>query len=124
MKQLNYAHIDISHNKGKWFKIKMEFLLPISAKMELICYSHPDSKVCGANMGPTWVLSAPGGPHVGPMNLAIRAVIPQLRGAHPNSGVPEDGWGLTGWSGYDIMMAEFSSNKYVYTHIHIWDCHL
>ena len=25
-------------------------------------------------MGPTWVLSAPGGPHVGPMNLAIRAV--------------------------------------------------
>ena len=22
-------------------------------------------------MGPTWVLSAPGGPHVGPMNLAI-----------------------------------------------------
>ena len=25
-------------------------------------------------MGPTWVLSAPDGPHVGPMNLAIRAV--------------------------------------------------
>ena len=32
----------------------------------------PDSKVHGANMGPTRVLSAPGGPHVGPMNLAIR----------------------------------------------------
>ena len=31
----------------------------------------PDSKVHGANMGPTWVLSAPGGPHVGFMNLAI-----------------------------------------------------
>ena len=31
----------------------------------------PDSKVHGANMGPTWVLSAPRGPHVGPMNLAI-----------------------------------------------------
>ena len=26
----------------------------------------PDSKVHGANIGPTWVLSAPGGPHVGP----------------------------------------------------------
>ena len=25
-------------------------------------------------MGPTWVLSAPVGPHVGPMNLAIRGV--------------------------------------------------
>ena len=32
----------------------------------------PDSKVHGANMGPTWVLLAPDGPHVGPMNLAIR----------------------------------------------------
>ena len=32
----------------------------------------PDSKVHGANMGHTWVLSAPDGPHVGPMNLAIR----------------------------------------------------
>ena len=31
----------------------------------------PDSKVHGANMGPTWVLLSPGGPHVGPMNLAI-----------------------------------------------------
>ena len=35
----------------------------------------PDSKVHGANMGPTWVLSAPDGPHVGPMNFAIRVVL-------------------------------------------------
>ena len=34
----------------------------------------PDNKVHGTNMGPTWVLSAPAGPHVGPMNLAIRDV--------------------------------------------------
>ena len=33
---------------------------------------HPYGKVHEANMGPTWVLSAPDGPHVGPMNLAIR----------------------------------------------------
>ena len=32
---------------------------------------YPDSKVHGTNMGPTWVLSAPDGPHVGPMNLVI-----------------------------------------------------
>ena len=31
-----------------------------------------DSKVYGANIGPTWDLSAPDGPHVVPMNLAIR----------------------------------------------------
>ena len=35
-------------------------------------YGYPDSNVHGANMGPSWVLSAPDGPHVGPMNLAIR----------------------------------------------------
>ena len=32
----------------------------------------PDNNVHGANMGPTWVLSAPDGPHVGPMNLGIK----------------------------------------------------
>ena len=32
----------------------------------------PDSKVQVAHMGPTWVLSAPDGPHVGHMNLAFR----------------------------------------------------
>ena len=50
----------------------------------------PDSKVHGTNMGPTWVLSAPDGPHVGPMNLAIRGpcqrcpgtVIPLLDPSH------------------------------------------
>ena len=33
----------------------------------------PDIKVHGANIGPTWDLSAPDGPHVGPMNLVIRS---------------------------------------------------
>ena len=37
-------------------------------------YGHPDSKVHVANLGPTWALSAPGGPPVGPINLAIRVV--------------------------------------------------
>ena len=31
----------------------------------------PNSKVPGANMGHTWVLAAPDGPHVGPRNFAI-----------------------------------------------------
>ena len=37
--------------------------------------TYPDSKVHGANMGPTWVLLVPDGAHVGPMNLAIRVYI-------------------------------------------------
>ena len=39
----------------------------------------PDSKIHGANMGPTWVLSAPDGPHVGPVNLVTRDVITRLK---------------------------------------------
>ena len=35
-------------------------------------HNYPDSKVRGANMGPTGVLSAPDGPHVGHRNFAIR----------------------------------------------------
>ena len=41
-------------------------------RIRLFSHYYPDSKVHGANMGPTWVLSAPDGPHVGPMNLTIR----------------------------------------------------
>ena len=33
---------------------------------------NPDSIIHGTNMGPAWVLTAPGGPHVAPMNLALR----------------------------------------------------
>ena len=44
---------------------------------------YPDSKVHGANMGPTWVLSAPDGPHVGPMNLAIRVGISRFYSCPP-----------------------------------------
>ena len=35
----------------------------------------PDNKIHGANMGPMRILSAPDGPHVGPMNLAIRVCL-------------------------------------------------
>ena len=38
----------------------------------IIFENNSDSKVHVAHMGPSWVLSDPGGSHVGPMNLAIR----------------------------------------------------
>ena len=40
-------------------------------EVRLTSNSVPDSKVYGANMGPTWGRQDPGGPHVGPMNLVI-----------------------------------------------------
>ena len=49
---------------------------PISLWHQFVTFDndtiYTDSKVDGANMGPTWVLSAPGGPHIDPINLAIR----------------------------------------------------
>ena len=35
----------------------------------------PDNKVHGAHVGPTWAMSAPDGPYVGPMNFAIWDVL-------------------------------------------------
>ena len=43
---------------------------------------YPDNKIHGANMGPTWVLSAPDGPHVGPLYLAIRVFMSWHQSAH------------------------------------------
>ena len=47
----------------------------LSVAWRFLNYSILDSKIHGDNMGPTWVLSAPDGPHVGPMNLAIRILV-------------------------------------------------
>ena len=51
----------------------------------------PDSKVHGANMGPTWVLSAPDRPHLVPMNLALRdhCLWPRPLGRVSLSGQPD-----------------------------------
>ena len=43
-------------------------------------------------MGPTWVLSAPDGPHIGPINLAIRegtwTAVPPMAGWNYRSHTP------------------------------------
>ena len=46
------------------FKIQSDKLRTFYAGPKVI----PDSKVPGANMGLTWILSDPDGPHAGPMN--------------------------------------------------------
>ena len=48
---------------GIWFNLFCDIVIP----------NHfPDSKAHGVNMGPIWVLSAPVGPNVDPMNFDIR----------------------------------------------------
>ena len=54
---------DVSISRGNGF---------VLARQQNHFHGFPDSKVHGSNMGPTWVLSAPDGPQVGPMHLAIR----------------------------------------------------
>ena len=79
----------------------------------------PDNKVHGANMGPTWVLSAPDGPHVGPMNLAIRGVLFEwpwhsAMSEWAKSTMPADWWWCQPpwWS--SITADYFHCNKSIY----------
>ena len=81
-----------------------------SSRFYVICLSissrinSPDSKVHGANMGPTWALSAPDGTHVGPMNLAIR-----VDGTEPIAWLPMFQWNNIG--GYRGILSVPHNNK-------------
>ena len=66
--------------------------------------TSPDSKVHVANMGPTWVLSAPDVPHVGPINLAIRETSNAIR---ETSGVMKYGARLCEIQFYDLCIPSF-----------------
>ena len=57
-------HLKMSSGKWQPFRLGLNVLT-----------SFPDGRVHGVNLGSSRVLSAPGGPHVGPMILAIRVVI-------------------------------------------------
>ena len=55
----------------------------IMAHFQHCALDHPlGSKVHGANMRPIWGRQDPGGPHIGPMNLAIWAVQPKHEKRH------------------------------------------
>ena len=64
----------ISGTHPKWKLVVLLWYYCIIIQYSLVI-TFPDSKVHGANMGPTWVLLAHDGPHVGPMNLAIGVVM-------------------------------------------------
>ena len=64
----------------------------------------PDNKVHVANMRPNWVLSAPGGPHGGPRNVAVRD-------AHSFAGVQH-------FLGGSCSL----TNSYIYRHNWLWLC--
>ena len=59
---------------------------------------YPDSKAHGANIGPIWVLLAPGGPQVGPMTLAIRVYTEYKLYAYFVGCTLDRIWDLVNWS--------------------------
>ena len=59
--------------------LKRETEVGMHLQAEAPFINIPENKVHGANMGPTWVLSAPDGRHVGPMNFAIRDGLTGIR---------------------------------------------
>ena len=60
--------LSIRHQTSMWTNVPLP-----SAKTDLgpSWLTCPDNKVHVANMGPIWGRQDPGGPHVGPTNLAI-----------------------------------------------------
>ena len=73
--------------------------------LKTMALSYPDSKVHGANMGPTWVLSSPDGPHVGPMNLAIRVVFLQYSNLSTRRAT------LTSWQNTELILGLCPANE-------------
>ena len=73
LKELSHCMINSWFIKVVYQSIYFQVSLPVLGHLyDCLCSSEDlDNKVHGANMGPTWVLLAPDGPHVGPMNLAI-----------------------------------------------------
>ena len=94
----------MSMTSGAWFNIRIIFPgigIPII---------NPDSY--GANMGPTWVLSAPDGPHIGPMNLAIREVKTYFHNGNPYTGKTSLYWG----GPQDMIVTGVHGRKWHQTH--------
>ena len=55
--------------------VYIRYVYSVLISLSSIVHRPRHNKVHGANMGSTWVLSAPDGPHVGPMNLTIRGCL-------------------------------------------------
>ena len=86
---------------------KLRLLNPWSA------WPFPDNKVHGANMGPIWGRQDPGGPHVGPTNLAIW-VIPAV---YNIMGMSHDGIRAVA---HDICKLHRTKMNYMYIYIYIY----
>ena len=102
-----------SENIGNAFNFFYKYCIHSKAPPGLTAvkkkYTHPDSKVHGANMGPIWGRQDPGGPYVGPMNFALWV-------AYRNHFMLKSGFICTLRLRYEIS-PDVESNKWVWEHI-------
>ena len=71
----NATRLDVPIERGplmRWQKKAVEAGVRTLSLSDCKHKMIPDSKVHGANVGPTWVRQDPGVPQVGPMDFAIR----------------------------------------------------
>ena len=69
----NFENVEGNHSKmgmGGYYMTRLVIMRFLKCWLSQFI-QIPDSKVDGDNMGPIWDRQDPGGPHVGPMNLAI-----------------------------------------------------
>ena len=96
---------------------------PTKSMIELLWFEkalHPDNKDHGVNMGPTWVLTAPGGPHVGPMNLANRAefAFGRTMGCSPMEASSDGICSNNGWAPIRQQFIIYTIEDLFHWHIH------
>ena len=71
-------------------------------------------------MGPTWILPAPDGPHVGPMNLAIRDIAKHSEGrSKPDVAAEQFCRTITGL--FSLRFNNFNPNMGKQLHYQVWD---
>ena len=80
LKMIIFECIFLYENFGILINFSLKFVRwgPIDSKLALVQViawhktgDNLDSKIHGANVGPTWGRQDPGGPHIGHMNFAI-----------------------------------------------------
>ena len=64
----------IKERIGVLQRIYLRWPMSFSNQSGEVQHPYPNSKVHGANVGPTWGRQDPGGPHVGHINFAIWVV--------------------------------------------------
>ena len=100
---VNSHHTILNKLYCKLFEKFYSTVIPMTSRT----IDNPDCKFHGANMGPTWVLPAPDGPHVPCYQGIIPFPTKVMRWFKPNK------WQATNWTQYDQMLIYVTRPQWV-----------